>query len=164
MKTPFCLLTGLLLMLYSPHTSLAQSSASASAEVTLTIEEWAELSPTPPLAWNIVMIPVTPDWFCNEWETNGSLPLDVEANTDVTLRCPLTTPLGDGTPYTLEAAVSLQGINLAYHCGDYWCIDFAAGSHPNETELWVRLKKHWWVEDIAGTYHATVLLDLIPDP
>lgn len=166
MKTAFCLVLGLLVVLHSPPSSLAQSSASTPpADVTLTIEKWVAMSPTLPFTtWDIVMNTVTPDWFCKELKTFGKLVLDVETNNDVTLRCPQAGTLENGTSYTLEVEIALMPVNYAYPCGAYWCLDFAAGSYIGATSLQVSLKKHWWVEDIAGIYRDTVLLEIIPNP
>ena len=159
MKTAFCLVLGLIMVLHSPPACLAQ----ASAPVTLTIEEWADMSPTLS-SWDIVMNTVTPDYFCKDWETFGDMLLDVEANTDVTLRCPKLAILQDGTTYDLEAVIALLGINLAYQDDDYWYIDFQPGTYIGETTLKVSLKKHWWVDDLAGIYTGEVLLELVPTP
>lgn len=168
MKTAFCLVLGLLLMMHSPPSSLAQSSASTSADVTLTIETWCQISlpPTlpPPDDYHIVMDTVKPYWFCHDWETKGHTFVSVETNTNVTLQCPKTTTLADGGPYTLNAAVDPVSVFPEYQNEDYWFIDFPPGSYPDQITLWVRLQKHWLVEDIAGTYYATVLLELIPNP
>ena len=169
-KAALCLIVGLLVVaLPRPRapTAAPVTGDSDVADVTLTVEPWASVYPTPPVPpeeYHIVMMPVTADWFCQDLKTTGSTLLSVEANEDVTLRCPKMVQLTDGGTYDVDADISLIGVNLAYHCGDYWCLDFAAGSHIDETTLQTSIKKHWTVADQAGTYTGTILLELYTTP
>lgn len=136
----------------------------ATVDVKLTIEEYLSVN----VQSDIVMTTVTSDWFGKNRKSQGFALVDVCTNVEATLKCPevvTLTGIAGGGPYTVDAKITLLSDEKAnYRLGDYVCIDFAPGSHIGETELKVSLMKTWDSTDAPGTYHGTVILELIPKP
>jgi hypothetical protein len=137
------------------------ATAQNTVDVKLTIEQYLSVN----VRSDITMTTVTSAWFGNERKSSGSAWVDVSTNVEATLKCPEVVTLtgsASGGTYSLDAEITLIGINSAYWLGDYVCIDFAPGSHIGETTVNVSIKKTWTVADVADTYTGTVTLELVP--
>ena len=148
---------------------LIPSAMGAHAQITvavnLTIEEYLSVN----VDNDITMTTVTSAWFGKELPitTSGSALVDVYTNIDAILRCPREiTITADGGEYTVGVQTALlgSGPNPVYLSGSYWCLDFTPGLYPGKTSVTASLDKIWGSTDAPGTYHGTVILELIPKP
>ncbi len=145
--------------------SVWSAGDTATVTVRLTIEEYVSVN----VQSDITMTTVTSAWFGQELPipTSGSALVDVYTNIDATLRCPKQIDLtADGGAYTVGVQTALlgPGPNPVYLSGSYWCLDFTPGAYPGETTVTASLEKIWDSTDVPGTYHGTVILELIPKP
>ena len=139
--------------------------AQNTVDVKLTIEQYLEVN----IQSDITMATVTSAWFGQVLpiQTIGTALVDVYTNIDATLRCPKQTTLtADGGAYTVGVQTALlgPGPNPVYLSGLYWCLDFGPGAYPGMTTVTASLEKIWDSTDAPGTYHGTIILELIPKP
>lgn len=138
-------------------------SAYDTATVRLTVQEYLAVN----IQSDITMTTVTSAWFGHELQSSGSALVDVRTNTEATLRYPRQITLtADGGAYTVGVQIAMlgPGSNPVYLSGQCWCLDFTPGAYPGRTTVTASLQKIWDSTDAPGTYHGTVILELIAKP
>lgn len=148
----------------------ASSPSTGQVTVVIGVQPYVELHPMAP--GGITMTRVTYPTFFNgmQWTSTGALGIEVRTNCKATLRCASTVTLAcadNGRSLEVDAGLQWLAVSGARPVLDggvqYTCLDVLPGVYlgTGAPFLTATIKKVWTMNDGAGTYTGSVLVEIM---